>query len=273
MITTTIISLREFLEAFLIIGIFLGINKKLKLKKEKEIIIASILGIIFSLILPILSFYFSDLIKPILNKKNSELFEGYLLIFSGIFITYVIFSLHKTIHKYTEKNLLLIHKKMENNIFDISMFFLIIFFIIREGFEIAIFTSSTALFSNFIENIFGLIIGFLISIIIGFLIYFSYIKFSISKIYKFTEWLIIFLGSSMIINGLNELLDIYFNQSLKNFFPIKLEFLPSTSTFFGHFLKTFFAIQKDFSLLILLIMLTYIIFIKKMLIKNDKIKK
>ena len=50
MIATALISFREFLEAFLIIGIFLGISKKLKLKKEFEIGLASIIGLLTSLL-------------------------------------------------------------------------------------------------------------------------------------------------------------------------------------------------------------------------------
>ena len=49
MITTAVISFREFLEAFLIVGVFLGISRKLNLKKEFEIGLAVIIGIIFSL--------------------------------------------------------------------------------------------------------------------------------------------------------------------------------------------------------------------------------
>ena len=37
MITTAVISFREFLEVFLIVGVFLGISRKLNLKKEFEI--------------------------------------------------------------------------------------------------------------------------------------------------------------------------------------------------------------------------------------------
>ncbi|MCX7956188.1 MAG: FTR1 family protein [Patescibacteria group bacterium] len=269
MLTSFIISIREFLEAFLIIGVFFGINKRLNLKKEKEIFLAVFLGILICLILPILTFYFSHQASKILTEKNTELLEGYLMIFSGFFLTYVVFSLHQTIHKLTNKNILFAHKKMEKKIFDISLFLLIVFFIIREGFEIALFTASTSLFSSFTENLIGLILGFAISSVIGILTYFSYIKFSIKKIYQITEWFIIFLGGSMIINGLNEFLEIYFHQKFSNFLPIKIEFLPSSSTFLGHLLKSFFAIQKDFSFLVLIIMILYVFFIKKILLKNQ----
>lgn len=94
MFATLMISLREFLEVFLIIGVFLGISKKLNIKREKEIVIASIVGIIISFILPVLVFLYGDKTRFILTKENAELLESYLMIFSGFFIAYVVFSLH-----------------------------------------------------------------------------------------------------------------------------------------------------------------------------------
>src|SRR3989338_5237822 len=99
MITTAVISFREFLEAFLIIGVFLGISRKLNLKKEFEIGLASIIGIVFSLLLATGTYLFGNQVRGILTEKNAELLESYLLIFSGLFLAYVIFSLHNIIHR------------------------------------------------------------------------------------------------------------------------------------------------------------------------------
>src|SRR3990167_7960211 len=138
MLTTLVISLREFLEVFLIIGVFLGISKKLKIKKEKEIILASAIGIIISLLLPISVFLLGSKARAILTEKNSELLEGYLMVFSGFFLAYVIFSLHKFFVLKRSKFIINAHQKLQQNIFDLSLFLTIIFFIIREGFEIAL---------------------------------------------------------------------------------------------------------------------------------------
>lgn len=263
MLTTFIIALREYLEAFLIIGVFLGISKKLKFRKEKEILLASFIGILISIILPLFAFYFSDLASKVLTKKNSEILEGYLLIFSGGFISYVIFSLHKTIHQVTDKNLIKAHSKMKDNLFDLSLFLLIVFFIVREGFEIALFTATTSLFSSFSQNLAGLILAFFTSLIFSLLIYASFLKISFSKIYKLTEWMILFLGAAMIVNGVNEILEGYFRLKISHFLPIKILFLPEKSTFIGHLLKNLFGIQRDFSLVSILIIFCYIFTIKK----------
>lgn len=205
MITTTLISFREFLEAFLIIGVFLGISKKLNLRKEFEIKIAAGIGIAFSLLLATFAYYFSNYIQLIFSENNREIFKSCLLIFSGLFVIYTIVSLHNTLNKIQIKIVREARQRLHNNGFDISLFFTIIFLIIREGFEIALFTASTSLLSVFIQNFIGLILGFILASIFGLLIFFAYIKFPIKKILKITEYIILIIGASMIGNGIIKL--------------------------------------------------------------------
>jgi len=202
------ISFREFLEAFLIIGVFLGISKKIGLKRELEIGFAAGIGIVLSLLLAITTYLFSKNVLIILNEKNQEILESCLLIFSSLFITYTILSLHDVLHKIQVKIAGKARQKLQKNVFDISLFFTIIFLVIREGFEIALFTASTSLFSVFIQNFIGLMVGFFLSAIFGVLIFFTYLKFPIDKVFKTTEYIIILLGASMMGNGIIKLFDI-----------------------------------------------------------------
>ena len=272
MITTMVISLREFLEVFLIIGVFLGISKKLKIKREKEIILASVIGVIISLLLPITVFLLGDKARVVLTEKNAELLEGYLMVFSGFFIAYVIFSLHNFFVLKRSKSIITTHQKLQQNIFDLSLFFTIVFFIIREGFEIALFTATVSLFSKFIENLAGLFAGFIVSSFLGILTFFAYLKFPISKVFKLTEYLIVILGAAFVKNGLSELFEVYYNIHLSNILPIKLVFLPEKSSFIGHFLKNIFGIEQNFSLAKLFIMLAYIFFIYLIFLRNKSQK-
>lgn len=258
MFTTFVISFREFLEAFLIISVFLGLSKKLKLKKEKEIIIASILGVTVSFALPLLAFLLGDRARMVLNERNAELLEGYLMIFSGFFIAYVVFSLHKFFVRNRAKALISAHQKLEQNMFDVSLFLTIVFFIVREGFEIALFTATTTLFSRFMENFVGLVAGFAGAFVISILAFLAYLKFSIAKVFKATEYMIILLGAAFIKNGINELLEVYYDIHIARILPIRLDFLPAKSTFVGHLLHSFAGVEQNFSLVKLAIMALYI---------------
>lgn len=206
MIATLIISFKEFFEAFLVIGVFLGVSKKLKLKKEFEIILATVIGVTLSLILATFTYYFSNNAQIIFNEKNKETLENYLLIFSGFFIIYTVISLHNLLHKIHGKIIDNAHQKLQNSVFDISLFFTIVFLVFREGFEIALFTASTALFSVFLQNFIGLILGFILASIFGLLIFFTYLKLSIKKVFKITEYIIVLTGITMIINGVYKIL-------------------------------------------------------------------
>lgn len=270
MLTTFVITLREFLEVFLIIGVFLGISKKLNLKREKEIILASGLGILFSLILPVIVFTLGDRATLVLTEKNAELLEGYLMVFSGFFIAYVVFSLHSFFVNKRSKNIIDAHQKLQKNIFDASLFLTIVLFIIREGFEIALFTATTSLFSKLAENLIGLLLGFIVSGILGIGTFLAYIKFPVGKIYKATEYLIILLGAAFVKNGINELMEVYSGIHLSQIIPIKLAFLPGSETFFGHMLKNIFGLEQNFSLIMLLIMILYIGLIRSIFLNKNK---
>ena len=50
--------------------------------------------------------------------------------------------------------------------------------------------------------------GFFLSAIFGVLIFFTYLKFPIDKVFKTTEYIIILLGASMMGNGIIKLFDI-----------------------------------------------------------------
>ncbi len=272
MLSTFIISLREFLEAFLIVGVFLGISRKLELKREKEILLAAVCGIVISLILPVIVFSIGERAHELLSEKNSDLLAGYLMVFSGCFIAYVVFSLHHFFAIKRSRHIITAHEKFKKNIFDLSLFLTIVFFIIREGFEIALFTATTALFSTFMENLAGLAAGFVVSAGLGALTCMAYLKFTIGKIFKLTEYMIVLLGAALVTNGMGELLEIYFDLHLSTVGPLPISFLPSKETIFGGFLNTMFGIQHDFSLGRLAIMAVYITTVY-LLFLRDKAKR
>lgn len=271
MLTTAIISFREFLEAFLIIGVFLGISRKLHLKKELEIVFAATLGIFISFLLAGGTYFFGNYTRNILTEKNADFLESYLMIFSGIFIAYVVFSFHNVLYKSRAGTLIKAQNKLQQNVFDVSLFFTIIFLVIREGFEIALFTASTSLFSTFIQNVYGLLLGFAAAISLGIATFFAYIRFPIDKVFKVTEYLIVILGASLVQNGITELFE-HFNIHLSNILPIPLKFLPDGESVAGHMLKSFFGIDREFSLGRLLIMAFYILVIYLIFLKKRHLR-
>src|SRR5258706_5474038 len=130
MFTTAIIAFREFLEAFLIIGVFLGVSKKMALNKEKEIFFAAGSGIALSCILATGTYLLADQAHIFLTEKNADILESYLLIFSGMFIPYVVLSLHTSMSKHKKELVKKTHQKLEQNVFDATLFMTIVFMVL-----------------------------------------------------------------------------------------------------------------------------------------------
>jgi high-affinity iron transporter len=267
MFATFVIAFREFLEVFLIIGLFWGVSKKLTLKKEKEIALAGGVGIILSLILISCTYIFGDYARTVLTERNADALESYLLMFSGVFIIYVVFSLHKILNEKSHKVLIKTKEKMQQNVFDFSLFLTIVFLIVREGFEIALFTATTSLFASFIQNFIGLILGLGVASLVGFLTSVAYRKISIKKVFQFTEYFIILLGASLFQTGLTTFLDTHFNISLSDLVSFHLSFLPNEDTFIGGFLQNFLGVDSEFSLVRLGVMAIYIFVVYLLFIK------
>lgn len=118
----------------------------------------------------------------------------------------------------------------------------------------------------------GFFAGLLVASIFTILTFLGLLKFSLNKIYKATEYIIIFFGASMVKNGVKKVLEIQFNFYLEKILPLTFRFLPEKKTFFGHFLNNFFGVEKNFSLIYLVIIIAYFYFVKKILIKKSKLE-
>ncbi len=273
MFTTGLIAFREFFEAFLITGVFLGVSKKLNLKKEPEIILAAGIGILFSLLLSSFVYFFGTRASSIFNEKTAKLLESYLMVFSGFFIVYVVFSLHQAVRRGQGQLIISAHRRLREEVFDLSLFMTIVSLVCREGAEIALFSASVSLFSTFAQNMFGLMFGFLIAIILAAATLAAYIRFPIAKIFKATEYLMIILGASLTQRGLTGLFITYINFDLSKIIPFNLFFIPEDGTFIGHIVQSFFGVDNSFSLAKLAIMLIYVIFVYRLFLNKKKLER
>src|SRR3989344_651741 len=268
MLTTAIIAFREFLEAFLIVGVFLGVSRSLNLKREFEILLAAAVGIALSLLGTTGMYVFGDYARAILTEEKADFLESYLLVFSGLFIAYVVFSLHGMMNKNRAQQLNAAKEHLKGGAFKISLFLTVLFLVIREGFEIALFTASVSLFSAFIQNFIGLVAGFAAASGFGLLTYLAYTHFPIEKIFRATEYAIILLGAALTQNGITKLFETHFAVRLSDMASFNLQFLPDEDSFLGHVLQGIFGVDQEFSLVRLVIMLAYvaliyIVFMKK----------
>ena len=201
MFETFVITLRETLEATLIIGILLAYLKKTKNFQENKFVWYGVgAGIITSIIVAyIFEHFFGGF-----TGRAEQLYEGITMLIAAALITWMVvwlFSQSKKIKKNLES-------KMETHITDkhyLGIFLLSFVNIAREGTETVIFLQATALNKKAPEMISGALIGIFLAIGIGYLIFRGVRFFKLKTFFLITGIMLLIFATDLLMTGLHEL--------------------------------------------------------------------
>ena len=192
-----IIIFRECLEAGLIVGIiytFIHVNK---IKDQKRNVWFGVLGgIVASILIGCVFFFLGGRIPA----EYETLFEGVSMYITALFLFYVIFWLSK---KVSDKSL--IQKSVKKSISkneSWGLFLLILFAILREGFEIIILLFKEI--KNGELNFIGVSSGAIVAIIIIYLIFALGKKIPLKQFFASTTLLLVFIAAGLIAYGTHE---------------------------------------------------------------------
>lgn len=197
MLASFLITLREGLEAFLIVGIILSYLNRLNAREyHKYIYLGVIIGIAVSLII---AYIFQVMIYGIEN----ELYQNYLMIFILLFATamlsYMVFWMSnqsKQIQGEIEKNLDSL--VTTGNI--AGMIFLAFLAVLREGFETVLFFSSLGITQNIdaLEGFIGALGGIGLSIVLVYSLMRGAKNIPIKLFFKYTSLLILIIAGGLL---------------------------------------------------------------------------
>ena len=215
MLPVFIIAFREFLEAFLSIGILLSMSIKFNLHRTKGIVGGAIVGFVVILILAIYVFSVDSTILKHLPKDFFNLIEGWLFLISSIFIAYAVFSLHTIMSVYSKEHIKNIHAKIER--YKVSHWllpFTAFLFVFKEGCEGIFFNVSNGVFYTFSQDLMGFGAAFLLALICGIILQKFLNLISLKRIFRITEVFIIFVGLDAMLEGADSLINYYFHINI-----------------------------------------------------------
>tara|TARA_B100000579_G_scaffold139603_1_gene113470 strand:+ start:521 stop:1435 length:915 start_codon:yes stop_codon:yes gene_type:complete len=192
-----IIIFRECLEAGLIVGIIYTYINFNNIKGQKRNIWLGVLGGIIASILVGCVFFFLGGTIPAAYEK---LFEGISMYITAGFLFYVIFWLSKKVSskKVIESSVQQSISKNESW----GLFLLILFAILREGFEIIILLFNDI--KNGELNFLGVSLGFLLAVFLIYLIFATGKKIPIRTFFASTTLLLVFIAAGLIAYGTHE---------------------------------------------------------------------
>lgn len=242
MIPALLITIREAIEASLIVATVLGILIKLNQKSSiRTVWIATASATIVSVLLLGIGSLFGIKMQELYTGEVEEIIEGILMITSAIFITWAVFILHTYFAQYKVRLL----TKVKDTIFNHSqkgLFFLVFTAVFREGFEIVLFLS-TMYFSSDPQNIFiGFILGAGIGLAISYSLFSATIRLPVYQAFRATSILLILFAGGLLARGIHEFAEVGWLPEIGS---VKLSFLPETTSFAGEMVKALFGLRVN----------------------------
>ena len=193
-----VITFRETLEAALIVGIIYTLLYKQELATQiRQLWLAVLSSVIVSILVALCLIQVKDSIG---NASIEKLVEAVFMFITAGLLWYVIFWLAKHVSNRQE---LEGQTSAAIKSSGYGIFFLVFFAILREGFETAIFLlGSFSILGSFSYT--GFILGMSLAVLLGYLVVIQGRKLDLTKFFRVTTLLLVFLASGMIAYGTHE---------------------------------------------------------------------
>jgi high-affinity iron transporter len=243
MLASFLITFREGLEAFLIVGIILSYLGKLNARQfNKYIYLGVFLGVIISL-------FIAYVFQVVIYGMDNEVYQHYLMIFILLFATVVLSYMVVWMANQSKQIKGEIEKNIENlvtagNI--AGMVFLAFLAVLREGFETVLFFSSLSLTQSFTmqEGLQGAILGLGASIILVWALMKGAKNIPLQSFFKYTGLLILIIAGGLLGSAVSMM---QASELLPTFIPVvyDISHILDDRGLFGTFLRALFGYNSS----------------------------
>ena len=199
-ISPTIISLREGIEAALIIAIMLSyLRKTNQTDLRKYVISGTIVAILASLgVAVVVGLLWGIFEGPMLN-----IFEGSVVLIAAFLLTTMIVWMWNAGARVTRE----IEESMEMSVIQqsgVGLALLSFSLVVREGVELSLFSMALVIQEG-IQSYIGIFLGLTIAIILGIGIYMGSLRISLRALFRWTSIFLILFAAGMVAYGIHEL--------------------------------------------------------------------
>lgn len=202
MFPTLLITLREGIEASLIVATILGILVKENRRKDvKTVWTAAFTALAASFLLVLGGSFIGVNVNRVFE---GPLFEGSIYVLSAFFVTWAVFFLHS---RFAQKKMQLLSRMRDTVVRD-GIFAFTFIAVLREGIEISLFLSTIYVTSTPLAIIGGFWGGLFLGICISLLFFWATIRMPVYWAFRATGLLLILSAGGLLAQGVGELLTI-----------------------------------------------------------------
>lgn len=200
MLAAGLITLREGLEASLIVGIVLGYLKKIG-RQDRQGYVWS--GVIAAVLASLLLAFGLQIVGAQLQGTAEEIFEGATTFLAVGVLTYMIFLMRyqaRFIKQALERQIQSAVTREENW----ALFGLSFISVFREGVETALFLTAATFVTTQLEAAWGGILGLAVAVVIGAVVYATTVRLPVQRFFDVTSILLLLFAAGLMAHGVHE---------------------------------------------------------------------
>jgi high-affinity iron transporter len=199
-----LLSLREGLEAALVIGIVLGALRKFNHTQLSPIVwmgalVAGAASVATALIL--------NFLDASLEGPSEMIFEGVTLFLAAAVLTWMIFWMarqSRNIKGELEAGV----RRATSRSGKSALFFLAFISVLREGVELALFLTASALATSVNQTILGALLGLAGAAILGWALFATTLRLNLKRFFQITGVLLILFAAGLVASGMHEFIEV-----------------------------------------------------------------
>ena len=207
MLPTYLLSLREGLEAALIVGIVLGALSKIR---RADLSTAVWLGVMSAVGVSILTAVLLTSFGMSLEDEAEQIFEGVTMLIAAGLLTWMIFWMRKQA-RFLKSELEAGVNKAAASTGARAMFWVAFVAVVREGIELALFITAaffagdqTQVSSNIIQTLVGTILGLGTAVLLGGTLFATTVRLDLRRFFQVTGILLILFAAGLVAHGIHE---------------------------------------------------------------------
>ncbi|MEW6242597.1 MAG: FTR1 family protein [Chloroflexota bacterium] len=243
MLASYLLSLREGIEAALIIGIVLGALRQMR---RTELIPAVWLGTLSASALSILGGILLTNLGLSFEGPAEQVFEGVTMLLAAALLTWMIFWMNRvgrTLKGEIESD---VHRAVSTT--GKRAIFLVAFLaILREGIELALFLTAAVFATDAVQTILGAILGLGTAILLGWSIFAATVRLDLRRFFQVTGILLVLFAAGLVAHGVHEFNEVgWIPAVVEHVWDINA--IVNEDTTFGQLLKALFGYNGNPSL-------------------------
>lgn len=204
MISGLLLSLREGLEAALIIGIILGVLQKMAKREFKT---AVWLGVLSAVLMSFLIALSLQLFGLELEGMAEHIFEGGTMILAAVVLTWMIFWMNAQSNRLRQG----VETEVKQAVSSSStraIFAIAFVAVLREGVELALFLSAASFSAKMQSMFLGAFLGLGIAIVFGIILFKTAVHINLKRFFQITSMILLLFSAGLVGHAVSEFTEI-----------------------------------------------------------------